>query len=352
MKIKSIEYLSVFIIVIISSFLGSGNYSIIKNAGVDSWISIILASIIGVSILLIILFINNKYENLNIRQKIDKVFKTKIKYFVIFLIIIVAILKCSSATYNISNFIVSQFLSETNPLIIEILFLIMVFYIGTKNLNTFTRVSFIILLINTVLFSLAIMGVISSFKLDNLKPIAFNNTDNIILGSLRIVLLNITPAFAILSIPKNKVENLDNKKLIFGYVYACLIILLVTTFTIGSLGINLSKLYQFPEYIVLKRINFFNFIEQIENIIVLQWIFGSFVGVTLFSYLIKCLLNKINSKVTNLVLVILILIISNILFKNNTVFNNYVYFIEPLIKIIPILMLIIISIKLIIKKKN
>ena len=57
--------------------------------------------------------------------------------------------------------------------------------------------------------------------------------------------------------------------------------------TLGNLGINLSQLYQYPEYIVLKRINLFEFLDRIENLLSIQRILKIYISLSFFTYFIS-----------------------------------------------------------------
>ena len=99
-------------------------------------------------------------------------------------------------------------------------------------------------------------------------------------------------------------------------------------FTIGTLGIDLSRLYQYPEYIVLRRINFLNFLTRIENMLFIQWTFGLFVLMGFSTFVIK---EKIKFKYNHIIISLLILFLSIYCFNSLTIFNEFMYNIYPYI---------------------
>ena len=113
-------------------------------------------------------------------------------------------------------------------------------------------------------------------------------------------------------------------------------------FTIGVLGGDLVKLYQYPEYIVLRRINFLNFLTRIENILFIQWIFGLFILMSFSAFIVK---EKLKFKYNNIIIGLLILILSLNCFKSLTIFNEFMYYIYPFISFIFVIYIIILFIK-------
>jgi len=61
---------------------------------------------------------------------------------------------------------------------------------------------------------------------------------------------------------------------------------------LGALTPNVAKMYSFPEYMVLKRIKIFGFIENIENIITAIWYIDLFVFITMILKRIYGIINK------------------------------------------------------------
>ena len=148
-------------------------------------------------------------------------------------------------------------------------------------------------------------------------------------------------------IPKNLVESPDKiKKWIkFFYIFSSINFILLFTFIIGVFGIDLAKLYYYPEFILLKKINYFDFIQHIENILSSQWLYSSFIGDVIVLNFLKYYLKHIN-KDSNYILyliTLICLILAIFIFKNSTIGYNFVkkYFVYILT--IPLLILILTS---------
>ena len=242
------------------------------------------------------------------------------------------------------SFVIFTAVIVTNPKFSSLtsLFTILLIYLCTKDTSTLCKISSIILPINLLLFIIALIGILPQFKIDNLLPFLEHGLKNPILGSIYIFLINICPIFFILLIPKDKVTNFKTKNIYIAYTIYFILSIITTIFTIGTLGINLSKLYQYPEYILLRRFNFFDFLTRMENILFIQWIFGLFIFIGLCTITIK---EQLKFKYNHIIISILILFVSLKGFKTLTLFNEFTYYIYPYISLIFLLFIIIIFIK-------
>ena len=258
------------------------------------------------------------------------------------IIILYALLIVSVQMFNLTNFLVSQLLAETNPIIIGSIFTILIIYLCTKDLSTLLKTATIFLFINFTLFIISVLGLIPEFNYDNLFPILENGLKGPIISAVKLFLINICPLFFVLLIPKDKVINYKNRSTYFSYFIYLLLSLTMAIFTIGTLGIDLSRLYQYPEYIVLRRINFLNFLTRIENMLFIQWTFGLFVLMGFSTFVIK---EKIKFKYNHIIISLLILFLSIYCFNSLTIFNEFMYNIFPYVSSIFVIYIIIFFVK-------
>lgn len=353
--INKLQLCSLLLITLVSPFLGMGIHNLIKKVGVDFYFSVIIGGIVGI-IILLLYFYTNKYEpTLPINKKINTLFGNKIGFIVNLIICICLFIIGIFTLYNLVNFIVSQFLSETPLIVIGLLFSLIIIYVNIKGIETLSRTSLILTLICIVLFSIAILSLLQEFDISNLKPILEHGIKRPLEGSFYFITTISTPFFILLMIPKKNIiaNSKQNKWITITYIIGIFFMFLTILFTIGCLGIHLASIYQYPEYIVLKRINLFNFLDRIENIIIIQWVFGSFITLSLIVYYISNnIKNNNKSKILPTIITAFILIASNTLFKNNTIFNELSYKYLPYVRLVVLIILIIISLLIFIKKKK
>ena len=214
-KINNLELASLIFIQMVTMDLGI-NINIIKNStGVNGWIVIILSFIIGIIPLSLYMYISNFSTTHPLNEKINILFK-KTGKIINFLISIISLVIGIFLLYNSNNFITSQLLYRTPQIMIGIILISLAIYHNSKGINSITKVSFLLLIINFTLFLLSFFSLSSNINISNLLPVLKENTDNIFLSALKLSSINIFPIIITLSIPKSLVssENTYNKDII------------------------------------------------------------------------------------------------------------------------------------------
>lgn len=354
-NLKSLELLSLIIMLIISSYIGIGIHTLIKINSNNSYISIIISLITGIPIILVFLTITNYEKKLPINLKLKKIFGQYLGKIINFILIIGILFNGIVYMYNLISFIEMHFLPNTPLLIIGICFISIVIYANIKGLTTILRLSFILMFINFFLFLIPFIHLLPNANYNNLKPFLATGISNSILGSIKLVLLTINNIFILTIIPKNKFKDNHRikKYVIYAYIIALIIMFLITIMTIITLGKDLTNFYQYPEYIVLKKINLFNFLNRIENIISIQWINGIFISLCMIIHFISnAIIINNNSKILTSLIGLTILFSNFILFKNNTQFNNFCFNILPIINLVILIIFLLASITIFIKNRN
>ena len=352
-KINSLQFGTLVSFTILSTLIGIGFNNVTKFAKVDSYISIILGYVIGFIPILFFLYLFNQEKNLN--ELINDIFGKILGKIVNFLLLIPISVIGICSVYSICNFMVSQFLADTPIIILYVVPSIVILYGLVKGIESISRTSLILYVIALVLVIITVIGLAPQVEVDNFKPILENGISNPLKGAFLFVLSDIIPVFIVLSISKKNIIDKEKttKSIIIFYSLAILIMFLNIAMTIGTLGINLTDMYQYPEYLVLKQISFFNFLDRIENFVTIQWIFRTFILISLVVYYIKNTIKKdSDSKLLPASILAIIIILDLVVFKNNTMFTNFVSKIYPYNNLFLFVMIIIISIMVFIKNKK
>lgn len=292
MKNTKQEYNSLLYLISQPLFLGIGFIKIIRDLENDYWIGIILGVIIG-------LFIN--YILHLLPHNNNKIIFTLINICIL-LIITTILTNCISLLY----------LNKTPINIILIPLLIVAIYSSTKGDETIFKAANIIVLINVFLFTIAFISLIPLISINNFLPIIGNSSIiSILLSSLDFALISTTSLILFPNLKKNY-----NYKV---YLVSSLTIVTFFLLIIGTLGINVASIFNYPEYIIFKRVSFLDFFDNIQNIIFMMWIFSSFSLIGLCSLNIR----KNTNKKILLIIMIFIFLISNIIGNYNLF--NFIY---------------------------
>ena len=356
-KISNLSLLSFIEVITITMYFDTSIYILKQNIGINSWLAVIISSILGFIPLLLTIYISNYQEDNHIFKKINSLFGNKVGSIINIIIAIINFIIASSLLYNTSDFIISQFLYRTPILVSMSLLIILSIYHNTKGINVISNVSFILIIFNIILFLTSFLSQLGAIKLDNFLPFLKEDMHSFIPTIIKIFSINTLPLFITMVIPKNDLTRPHkyNKTLIIAYLIGSLIALLTTIQTYGVLGQYLVKIFEYPEYILLKRIKLFGFLERVENIISIQWIIGSYIYITLLIYTISKSIypNKINiSNITYFIIGILLLTVTKVLFKDNTLlatFNNKIF---PYITGLLLPIYLLIAIKIFVTKRK
>ena len=354
-KINCIQLFSILFFVMTCSLTGMGLIAVLKKASVDAYLCPLIASILGIPLIIMFIIISNYKPELTLGEKIIDVFGKVLGTIINYLFIILVFFFSVALLYNLSTFIVSQFLPETPSYIVAFLFMLIIIYINIKGIETMSRVSLLLLSITLIFFLITVLGLTKTFEIDNLKPFLEYGFKNPFSGSLYILFLNYFPLFTLLTIPKQQITDKKNytKYFIIAYIASTLFMFIMILITLGNLGINLAQLYQYPEYIVLKRINILDFLDRIENLLSIQRILKLFITLSFYTYFISNTIKPHNkSKIIPCAIFIPITFLSQKIYKNTTQFNHFVLKYVPLYRIIFIIIMIIVFIGIYIKYKK
>lgn len=353
-KINCLQYASMMSMILVASFLGIGMFSVIKAAGVDAYISIIIAAIAGIFILLSFFVIHDYEPELNVAEKFKSVFGKPIGTIFNYLCLTIILLMGISAMFNLTTFITSQFLKATPPFLIGFCFVFLVIWVNIKGIETLSRTCLVLFTLCVILFVISIIGLFPEFDASNLKPCLEYGFKRPVIGAVFNLLLNLMPVYLLLIVPKNNLVKKENcrKYMWIFYSLSVLIKFILVVITLGVLGVHLASIYQYPEYMVLKRIKIFSFIDRIENVITIQWLFGLFFNISFVVYYITHSIKPAHkSKLLPMIITILIFLGSIYFFKNNTEFNDFTYNKVPYMRTILLLIYILLFVGILIKKK-
>lgn len=350
-KLTITQYSCLIFFPILALFSGIGTHNTIKIAGIDSYLSVIYSFLIGIIPLTIFLLIFNYKKELNIKEKIKYLFGNILGNIICFIINVLVLCIGFVLLYNISNFAISQFLAETPLLVFMITIGIVLVYNVSLGIENISRVAIIFLGIIFILTIISTTGILPNFETSNLKPFLENGYMPPLKGAITLTLTNVIPIFILLIVPKEKVEN--NKKLdkyiVLFYTLAFIFAFLAILLTIGSIGIYLCDIYQYPEYTVLKKISLFEFLDRIENFIYIKWILSSVTYLSLIIYYLNISIKKDSHKIMPILIISAMIFLALNIFENNTIFYNFILNIYPYICLLLFIIFFIIALNIIIR---
>ncbi len=348
-RITSWGFSSFIVTLTKSGFVGMASYIIFSYSNIDTYISAILGTLIGILPLLIFIFIMKHSENKDIVDLNNTIYG-KIFGNILNVIFNASVLfMATMALYNISQFVDINYMPDTNTNYLRILILVPIVYAASKNITVISKISQIILVINLAIFILTILGCIGTCNINNVFPIMKDGIKPVVNSTIIYVIFTTFPIFLLTIIPQSSVmqEKYKSRKIFFMYFLGNFMLIAIIIITILILGEDLIPLFRYPEYTALKRFELFKIIRRIENTLSLQFVFNSIMYLIVSFHFIIQSLKKIfkNTQRENLfpyILAVIVLILSNILFKNtvqSTIFiKKYIPYIVSVGIFIPMIL--------------
>ena len=346
LKIGNKEYSSILFFISETLFLSVGLSDILNKSLNDAIISGIIGIILSFIFLYLIIKFNDYEKDLNIFGKLDKLFGKVLGNIISIILVILSILYFTYLLWSQNIYVQNKYLEETSSIITTLFFLIPVLCLVKKDMKTISKVSIAVFFVTIIELLFSYLNLFNKIDLNNYLPIFNTKISNILISSIKYASYSITPVIFLLVTPKNSINNADklNRNLYIINLISGIKFLIVVSFLIGIFGIDLSKLFYYPEYSLVKKINTLNFIQNVQNILTINSIYKLLISEVLSLFFIKTYFEYKNyNKIIFYIMIIISVLLSINLFSNSTIGYNFIkdYFI--FIYTIPILLIIIIS---------
>ncbi len=204
--------------------------------------------------------------------------------FMIGMISVIILFLCICSTILLTN----HFLLEHTPILIVITTILLVGYYGSrKGYLTLFRSSELFIVISIFITIICYLGLLQSIQVSNIFPLFLSSISSIFKGIIIFSSTTLLPN--ILLIPFH--DDYKFRDIGKGYILGCLSLICILFFILSIYGYSYSSYLNIPEYMVLKRIHFMNYIRNVENILVMEWIVNITLCILLCMFHIYQLLN-------------------------------------------------------------
>ncbi len=339
-----LSYVAVSYFLSRSFFIGIVFSLFIRTSKTDSWLSFLISFGIGFLFLFLIQYIASYEPEKSLREKYILVFPKAYPLMIGLSCLLFFFLACIGF-WNLSNLLTSQFLNKTPKFVIQLSFLVPLMLLLKKDTKIIARVALILFYISIFLFLFSLIGLIFQFQFSHFLPAFQANVTKPIFPFLG---FQVFPLFLLLIFPNLEIKK-DMRK---GFCLSSLSLFLVIVMIVGVLGIELSLVYQYPEFHILKRAYENILTYRLENILAIQWLFDIFIFCAVS--LKGCHeLFAIKKGIKEYFLPILMFLISTHLFKDNTIANTIVEkYLSTIIPSIWLFLILLFVFKIWIKKRR
>ena len=271
----------------------------IEPANQDIWIVILLSSIYTILISLPVIFLSNKFSNLNFIGVMGKIFGKFLGGIIGFIYVLFYIRIGILYTYITTQMIRTSFLPDNKPVITIISLIICSIYISSKGSITIGR--YVELFVPVILGSIIIFAILGYNKIDLsiLLPIFKDSTFwDINLGAIKLTYLFIDLSVLIMIIPKLENKK-DTNKIFISSVFLSVIFILITVILVQTaLGIEQAKHSNYPFLSYIRIIRAYSIFERMESIYILIWIIAMMIKISTYIYIANESMKELFKKVS------------------------------------------------------
>ena len=317
-----------------SLFFGLGISFICKYTDKDTYIGALIGTFLGCLIILGYRYIIRLKKD----QSLSQIFaKNKIVGNIIrilFLLASIIILTYALLTYKT---FVSSFLLDTTPVfMILIPWILLLIYCAWNGLVMIHKVASSLFPLSIILSLLSIISVFGNFDYDNFLPGLTTSPMNMLMTIMAFAGISAFPGILTLHFD-HRIKNMGKFYLLSAFSVVITILCIN-----GVFGEVLVNVFRFPEYMILKQVKLFDFIEKIENVLSIAWAFDLFITAAFSIYSIKTLVPQKHNTLYTLITVGIIAIIIDKFLDFNYVYELFLYYALPYIAIIiPVILILL-----------
>lgn len=252
------------------------------------------------------------------------------KYLNVLIAIIVLIMNTLSNTVLTSTYL----LYNTPTILIVLVFYLTLLYGVKKDFKVIGRITEIFIYVSAAEIILSVLGLMPLTEFNRMLPLFTTKFINIIKGIIVFCGASVLPNILLI----NYKGNLKFRDVSGGYIVGSLL-MIVVLYLIGTIyGSEFASITRFPEFLILKKIDIMGYFNNVENILVTEWMINILISAMV------CI-KTIKDNVSNLLFYIIVigLILGSEFFLNRSYVNilyvkQYFYYISFGLVIISLIM--------------
>lgn len=338
------QYLTVFVLFFIGSTMAFGGNSM---AGRDSWISVVIGTILALVMYFIYFKLIDLYEGKKFLEINKIVYGEKLGSIINIIYGICALLLAFISVNMLTFFINITSLTKTSTIIIFIFIIIGSFILAKSGSMSLVRFSEIVCFLVVIIMAVSLLLSISDINISNILPVLESSSGDILKSSYTVLILPFLEGLFVLALFYKKDKT--NKKIInLSIIFSGTVILLSSLRNLFVLGYPAITSFTYPSYAAVSLINLSSFIQREEVLVsivfVLCYMFKSAILINFAAVSIK---NKNSNKILAILCSLLFLgslFMDNIMKMFNFILIYKDILVLPLI-ILPIITIIIALIK-------
>lgn len=253
-------------------------------AGRDAWISFALSGVFGLSIVYLVVLLCSRYPGLNLLQIGEAVLGRFLGKLVGFGFVLFFISTTAAIILEFSDFMVTAFMPRTPLAVFNILMILFSLYAVYLGLEVICRVSEAAVVPILVFFLFTMVFMIGEVELPSLLPVLDAGFMPVLRGSL-FFLSWTAQAFLLGMLYPYLVRPQQAAKIgIYAIAIISFYMIAGAIFLEGALGSGQVARLLYPLLSFARLIKAGGFLERLEAVVILIWIFGQYIKISLFIY--------------------------------------------------------------------
>lgn len=250
--------------------------------------------------------------------------KGKVNNFFVSLIAIGVLIINTLANTTLTS---TYLLFSTPTFIIVLIFFLALLYSIKKDFKVIGRICEIFIVIAAIEIIFAIIGLVPLVKIDKMFPMFETRFIDIIKGIIVFTGASVLPNILLINYKgEHKFKDVS-----IGYIIGSLLMITVLFLVISIYGSEFASLARFPEFLILKKIDFLGYFSNVENILVTEWM----INILISGFVCMKVLKDIIPKKLFYLIVLLIVLGSEFLlnrsYVNVLLVKQYFYYIAFLL---------------------
>ncbi len=296
--------------------------SVAVLAGRDSWISIIIATIVGLLVVWIDSFLGELHPGKTLLEVMQIELGRWLGSFLSVCFVLMGVITGTQIIWYVGDFFTTVYMKGTSNYFVNVLFVAVLAIALLYGLEAMCRAIEIFFIIGFPLMILSLIMLTPQVKVNNLLPLMENGITPAIKGVIPILSFNVFPIILLNMIFPANVGNLKQaKKAMFvGYFLGVITSAFAIMFCILVLGSTITANLRFPLFTVTKEINVGTIFSRVEALIVFVWIVTNFISTFVFLYAgikgLSQLLKLKDYKILVLPIILIVAIYSGFIYKN------------------------------------
>lgn len=248
------------------------------DAGQDSWISLILASLLVLPMILVYARIMRLFPEKDVFEIIEIIFGKIFGKCLILLLTWYALHLCALVLRDFSEFVEISIMPETPQLSIMFIMIAVVVYMAVSSAKTIGRWSLSVLPFVILVVVLTTAFALSKMDFSNIQPVLEHDAKTLFAGSYKLFAFPLAETVIFLALADAIKRDASPYRIyLYAIFFGTLVLLTVILRNMLLLGSEVMCAEYFPSYMAARIINIADFMARIEGTIAMNFVLAGIV---------------------------------------------------------------------------